>query len=102
MCFPGKLNQVFVNIISNAIQAIEKEGTINIKTFTQDNNIKISIKDTGKGIEKSKLKTIFEPFYTTKPIGEGSGLGLAISKNIIDEHKGEIEVFQNLKRELSS
>ncbi|MBI9052517.1 MAG: transporter substrate-binding domain-containing protein [Bacteroidales bacterium] len=92
-CFPGKLNQVYVNIISNAIQAIENEGTITIRTYTKDNELLISVKDSGKGMDENIIKRIFDPFFTTKQIGKGTGLGLSISKNIIDEHNGEIEVI---------
>ncbi len=95
-CYPGKLNQVFVNIISNAIQAIEDKGTIHIKTYTEDNYLKIQIKDSGKGMSKEVLDNIFTPFYTTKEIGKGTGLGLSISKNIIDEHKGTIDVSSEI------
>ncbi len=95
-CFSGKLNQVFVNIIANAIQAIEKKGTIWISSFLENNFIKISIRDNGCGIEKDKLNKIFESFYTTKPDGKGTGLGLTISKNIIDEHKGTIDVSSEI------
>jgi signal transduction histidine kinase len=90
-CFPGKLNQVYVNLISNAIQAIEEQGTIVIKTFEENNQIIISIKDSGKGMSSEEQKNLFKPFYTSKPMGQGTGLGLAISKNIIDEHQGKIE-----------
>ncbi len=95
-CFPGKLNQVFVNLITNAIQAIEDRGTIWIKTYKDNNFLKISIKDSGLGIPEDKLSEIFDSFYTTKPAGEGTGLGLAISKNIIDEHNGSIDVYSEL------
>ncbi|MCB2195203.1 MAG: transporter substrate-binding domain-containing protein [Bacteroidetes bacterium] len=91
-CFPGKLNQVFVNIIANAIQSIDDTGTIWISTTYENNMVKISIRDSGCGIEADKLKKIFDSFYTTKPVDQGTGLGLAISKNIIDEHNGNIEV----------
>lgn len=91
-CFPGKLNQVFVNIIANAIQSIDDTGTIWISTTSENNSVKISIRDSGCGIEKDKLQNIFDSFYTTKPVGTGTGLGLAITKNIIDEHNGTIEV----------
>jgi len=91
-CFPGKLNQIYVNLISNAIQAIEDKGTITIKTFIENGFTKISIKDTGKGMSDDEVKNIFDAFYTTKPIGKGTGLGLAITKNIINEHNGSIEV----------
>jgi signal transduction histidine kinase len=95
-CVTGKINQVFVNIVANAIQAIPQKGKITIKTFAENGSVKISIKDTGTGIKEENLKTIFEPFFTTKPVGEGTGLGLAISKKIIDEHKGSILVFSKL------
>lgn len=91
-CFPGKLNQVFVNIISNAIHAIKNKGSIIIKTYVKGNFLIISIKDSGTGIDNDSLENIFYPFFTTKPIGEGTGLGLTISKNIIKEHDGKIEV----------
>lgn len=91
-CFPGKLNQVYVNLISNATQAIEDQGKIEISTFLENNFVVISIKDNGKGMSKDQLDKIFNPFYTTKPIGKGTGLGLPISKNIIDEHEGRIIV----------
>ncbi|NJO88656.1 MAG: GHKL domain-containing protein [Chloroflexia bacterium] len=95
-CFPGKLNQVFVNLITNAIQSIKDRGTIWIKTYKEENFVKVSIKDSGIGIPENKLSEIFDSFYTTKPVGEGTGLGLAISKNIIDEHNGSIEVYSKL------
>jgi two-component system NtrC family sensor kinase len=91
-CFAGKINQVFLNIITNAIQAIEKKGEIHISTYLDNGYVKISIKDNGIGMEKEKQEKIFTPFFTTKSIDKGTGLGLAISKNIIEEHDGEIEV----------
>lgn len=100
-CYPGKLNQVFMNILSNAIQAIEDKGTIFISTANQIEgeeitHIFIRIRDTGKGIEKHIQEHIFEPFYTTKDVGKGTGLGLSISKDIIDKHHGEIAVESQL------
>jgi signal transduction histidine kinase len=92
VCKPGKLNQVFMNLISNAIDAIEQSGTITIKTGTKGNECYISIKDTGTGIKSSILPKIFDPFYTTKQVGEGTGLGLSISYGIMQEHNGRIEV----------
>lgn len=93
-CYPGKLNQVFMNIISNAVQSIEGEGCVTISTtFEKENSqIKISIKDTGKGMSEETMTKIFEPFYTTKPVGDGTGLGLFISFGIIESHHGHIEV----------
>jgi len=92
-CFPGQINQVFMNILSNAIQAIPAEGKIFIKTWHDQNNVKISIKDTGAGMTDEVRKKIFDPFFTTKDVGKGTGLGLSISFGIIQKHNGEIEVF---------
>ena len=89
-CYPNMLNQVFMNIIVNACQAIEQTGTITITTSYADKNLTISIKDTGKGIEDTDK--IFEAGYTTKSYGIGTGMGLAISSKIIDKHNGKIEV----------
>nr|HDM59028.1 hybrid sensor histidine kinase/response regulator [Bacillota bacterium] len=91
-CYPGQLNQVFMNILVNAAQAIEGEGTIWIKTYTEGNNIVVKIRDTGGGIPQKVLKDIFNPFFTTKPVGQGTGLGLSISYGIIKKHGGEIKV----------
>ena len=92
-CFPGQINQVFMNILSNAIQAIPAEGKIFIKTWHDEKNVKISIKDTGAGMTDEVRKKIFDPFFTTKDVGKGTGLGLSISFGIIQKHNGEIEVF---------
>lgn len=92
-CFPGQLNQVFMNILSNAIQAIPGEGKIFIKTLQDNNMVKISIRDTGSGMTDEVRKKIFDPFFTTKDVGKGTGLGLSISFGIIQKHNGEIEVF---------
>lgn len=98
-CFPGKLNQVFMNLLANAIQAIPEKGMITIKTshlpfglpdFKKE-SIFISIRDTGSGIPAEIRNKIFEPFFTTKDIGSGTGLGLAISYGIIEQHKGKME-----------
>lgn len=89
-CYPNMLNQVFMNILVNACQAIEGDGTITIKTEYKDEKLVISISDTGVGIEDTDK--IFLAGYTTKGVGVGTGLGLAISSKIIDKHKGKIEV----------
>ena len=91
-CYPNMLNQVFTNILVNACQAIEGSGTITISTSYMPKTLTVSIKDTGKGIEKSELNKIFTAGYTTKGVGVGTGLGLAISAKIIEKHKGEITV----------
>lgn len=91
-CRPNQLEQVFVNMIINACQAIEDKGTIQISSECENNNIKVEIIDDGKGIDEEKLSNIFDPFFTTKPVGEGTGLGLSISYGIIEKHQGRIEV----------
>lgn len=92
----GKLNQVFMNLIMNAKQAITEHGKITIRTEAQQNGVLIKVSDNGCGIDESHLKDIFTPFFTTKPLGEGTGLGLAICYRIIcDEHHGEITVESN-------
>lgn len=92
-CFPGQINQVLMNILSNAIQAILAEGSIFIKTWPEKDKVKVSIKDTGAGMPDEVRKKIFDPFFTTKEVGKGTGLGLSISFGIIQKHNGEIEVF---------
>jgi signal transduction histidine kinase len=90
--FPGRLNQVFMNLLINAGQSIEGKGDIYIRSFIDENNVVIEIEDTGSGIKAEDLAQIFTPFYTSKPIGEGTGLGLSISHQIIEQHNGEIIV----------
>lgn len=92
VCSLGQLNQVFMNILVNAAHAIEKQGEIIIKTWHENNNIFISISDTGSGIPSDKLNRIFEPFYTTKEVGKGTGLGLSIAYDIVKKHNGDITV----------
>lgn len=91
-CLPGQINQVLMNILSNAIQAIHDKGEIFIKTWEEEPMVKISIKDTGSGMSEVTKQKIFDPFFTTKEVGKGTGLGLSISYGIIEKHKGKIEV----------
>lgn len=91
-CYPGQLNQVFMNILTNAIDAIEENGKITITTSRENDKIKISFRDTGKGMTEEVKKKIFDPFFTTKDVGKGTGLGLSISYGIIEKHNGKIEV----------
>ena len=93
-CFVGQLNQVFMNILTNAVQAMTEKGTITVKSFVDKstNTVKISIADTGKGMTEEVKSKIFQPFFTTKKVGEGTGLGLSISFGIIKKHDGQIEV----------
>lgn len=87
-----KLNQVFINIINNACQAIEGKGTVAIETSHENEKISIKIKDSGSGIPQDVIDKIFNPFFTTKPVGKGTGLGLSISHDIIKEHNGTLNV----------
>ncbi len=91
-CYPGQLNQVVMNMIVNASQAMEGEGELFIRTYIQEDYLHIAIRDTGSGIAQEDLKSIFEPGFTTKGESVGLGLGLYISYNIIQNHKGEILV----------
>lgn len=91
-CYPGQLNQVFMNILSNAVDAIDEKGTITISTSISDRFIQVSIKDTGQGIPENIREKIFDPFFTTKGVGKGTGLGLSITQSIIEKHKGSINV----------
>jgi signal transduction histidine kinase len=87
---PNRLMQVFMNIMSNAVQAMEKGGDLYIMTMDSDEGVRVAVSDTGPGIPEDKLKRIFDPFFTTKE--GGTGLGLPISKRIIDEHEGQLSV----------
>ena len=97
-CHLGQLNQVFLNIFVNALDAIGSEGEIMISTRYIDNMVRITIKDDGTGIPKDIINKIFDPFFTTKKIGEGTGLGLSISHGIIKNHGGEIIVNSILEK----
>jgi two-component system NtrC family sensor kinase len=92
LCYPHQLNQVFMNMLVNAAQAIEKEGEINISTRALDSQVEITISDTGLGIPKENLSRIFDPFFTTKEVGKGTGLGLNVAYKIIEQHRGTIHV----------
>lgn len=91
-CAPSQLNQVFLNLFTNAAQAIEGNGRLTIRTWSENDAVHITVADTGKGIAAENLSRIFDPFFTTKPIGEGTGLGLAITYQIIQQHGGDISV----------
>lgn len=96
-CFAGKLNQVFMNILTNALQAIKSkpqqgDESITITTSRAEDHVIIGIADTGPGMPEEVKGKIFDPFFTTKDVGEGTGLGLSIVLNIIEKHHGEIEV----------
>jgi two-component system, NtrC family, sensor kinase len=90
-CLAGELNQVLMNVIANAIDAIDGPGRITLATGQQNGHFVIRIRDTGKGIPEEIRNRIFEPFFTTKPVGQGTGLGLAISYGIMQAHQGSLE-----------
>jgi signal transduction histidine kinase len=99
-CYPAQLNQVFMNVLANAIDALQESEpgiespTITLRTELLDRKeVCIRIIDNGPGIPKSLQNQLFDPFFTTKPVGKGTGLGLAISYQIIDKHQGRIELF---------
>lgn len=91
-CHPNQLNQVFMNILANAAQAIPQRGAIRIRTSVEKDQVKIAISDTGVGISNEDLPKIFDPGFTTKGVGIGTGLGLAICYKIVEDHGGTIEV----------
>lgn len=91
-CVPLQINQVFLNLLLNAVQAIAGEGTVRIATAHEDGWVRIDIADSGKGIEPEHQIRVFEPFFTTKPVGQGTGLGLSLAYSIVKRHGGRIEL----------
>ena len=92
LCTPAQLNQVFMNLLVNAAQAIERQGEIQIRTGYSDSEVWVEIADNGRGISPEHMNRLFEPFFTTKPVGKGTGLGLSLSYGIVKKHRGRIEV----------
>ena len=90
---PSQLQQAFLNLFLNAMDAMPTGGELRVSTHTENGWLTIRIEDTGSGMTKEQLEHIFEPFYTTKE--KGTGLGLAITKRIIEDHKGKIRVTSN-------
>ncbi|MFM9946223.1 MAG: 7TM diverse intracellular signaling domain-containing protein [Bacteroidia bacterium] len=102
-CYPGKLNQVFMNIINNAIQAMDKcytreNHTLTLSTFFKDEHVHVCVEDTGLGMSPEVKAKIFEPFFTTKDVGEGTGLGMSIVFGIIESHHAKIDIDTELGR----
>ncbi|HSB04688.1 MAG TPA: ATP-binding protein, partial [Thermodesulfobacteriota bacterium] len=89
---PIQVQQVFLNILNNAMEALEKHGKIVVKTWAEDGRVAISFSDNGRGIPRGNLDKIFTPFFTTKPPGKGTGLGLSICYGIIEKLNGKIDV----------
>ncbi len=97
-CYPGRLNQVFLNVLVNARQAVGPDGEIAIRTSRAGGAVQIAISDDGCGISESDLTRVFDPGFTTKGVGVGTGLGLSICYQIVSEHKGEIEIESEIGR----
>jgi len=101
-CYPGKINQLVLNIVDNAIFAIKEkgipltEGEIEVKTVAKENEVVLTIKDNGVGMNEQTKQKIFDPFFTTKDVGEGTGLGLSIVFGIIKKHNATIEITSEL------
>lgn len=92
----GEVNQILMNLLVNAGQAIDESGSIGVSTSVKDNMALVTVSDTGSGIDPANIEKLFDPFFTTKPVGEGTGLGLAISYGIIQDHGGDIDVKSEL------
>ncbi len=92
ICDSNRLGQVFLNLVINACQAIKENGTIRISTRANKTNVFVWVSDNGEGMELAIVRRIFEPFYTTKEVGDGTGLGLYVSKNIVESHGGRLSV----------
>jgi signal transduction histidine kinase len=97
-CLPSEINRVFMNLLLNAAQAIFGQGQIAIRTGVDGNGVFVAISDSGCGIAPENLGRVFDPFFTSKPIGQGTGLGLSLSYGIVQRHKGRIEVQSELGR----
>ncbi len=91
-CYAGQLNQVWMNLLVNAAQAVGGAGTVRVVTRAEGGTAVVRVSDTGRGIAPEQLKKIFDPFFTTKPVGEGTGLGLSITYGIVERHGGSINV----------
>jgi signal transduction histidine kinase len=94
-----QLEQVFLNIINNAVAAMEKGGILEISAHRSNGMVSVAFADTGRGISKEQMDKIFEPFYTTKKVGEGTGLGLSVSYGIVKKFGGDIQVRSRTREE---
>ena len=89
-CSPSRLNQIFINLITNAVQAMDGKGRMKISTSARGDWVEVSVQDSGCGIPEENLTKIMDPFFTTKPVGKGTGLGLSIVHQIVEEHEGQL------------
>jgi signal transduction histidine kinase len=92
LCHPAKINQVFLNVLLNAVQACAPGGTVEVRTALCPEGVEVAVRDDGSGIAPEHLPRLFEPFFTTRPVGQGKGLGLAVSFGIVRDHGGSIDV----------
>jgi signal transduction histidine kinase len=97
-CHSGKINQVFLNLLANAVQACERGGRVTARTRAEGDGVVIEVEDNGSGIRPEHRARLFEPFFTTKPVGQGTGLGLSVSFGIVRDHGGAIEVESEVGR----
>ena len=97
-CIASQMNQVFMNLLVNAAQAIEAHGTITVRTGFDEKSVWVEVEDTGKGIKPEHLHKIFEPFFTTKPVGQGTGLGLSLAYGIVNRHHGLMTVCSEVNK----
>ncbi|MEM1231813.1 MAG: ATP-binding protein [Pseudomonadota bacterium] len=91
-CAPSRINQVFINLVTNAVQAMDGKGTLRLETRSVDDRVEVTVADTGCGIPQENLNKIMDPFFTTKPVGQGTGLGLSIVHKIVQEHGGRLDI----------
>jgi signal transduction histidine kinase len=98
LCHPGKVNQVFLNLLVNAVQACEPGGVVAVRSRAEPGGVAVEVRDDGCGIRPEHRSRLFEPFFTTKPVGQGTGLGLSVSFGIVRDHGGTIEVESEVGR----
>ena len=91
-CSPSRINQVFINLVTNAVQAMDGQGRLELSTRAHGDWVEIAVSDTGCGIAPEHLARVTDPFFTTKPVGQGTGLGLSIVRQIVDEHEGRLDI----------
>ncbi|MEO1596780.1 MAG: ATP-binding protein [Pseudomonadota bacterium] len=95
-CSPSQINQVFLNLIKNASDSMERDGTLTLSSWADDDFVHVSVKDSGHGMDEATLAKIRDPFFTTKEVGKGTGLGLSISQKIVDSHDGRLDIQSTL------